>query len=298
MDLDDLRIFRSVVQEGGITRAAERLNRVQSNVTTRVRQLEEDLGVDLFIREGKRMHLSPNGKVLLDYADRLLDLAQEARDAVHDGTPRGPFRLGAMESTAAIRLPAPLSEFHQRYPEVKLDLYTAMIQKLAARVLTGELDAALVAGPIGDEFDKVTVYDEELVLVAEAGHPPIRTPRDVKSRSVLAFETGCPYRLRMQQWFARSDALPERIIEMSSWHAIVGCAAARMGIAVLPKMVLSTFPKSNFLSIHSLPAELSHASTALITRKGARSSTAAALLSVLTGSASNSQPPKPRGKKR
>jgi DNA-binding transcriptional LysR family regulator len=288
MDLDDLRIFRSVVQEGGITRAAERLNRVQSNVTTRVRQLEQDLGVDLFIREGKRMHLSPNGKVLLDYADRLLDLAQEARDAVHDGTPRGPFRLGAMESTAAIRLPAPLSEFHQRYPEVKLDLYTAMIQKLAARVLTGELDAALVAGPIGEEFDKVTVYDEELVLVAEAGHPPIRTPRDVKLRSVLAFETGCPYRLRMQQWFARSDALPERIIEMSSWHAIVGCAAARMGIAVLPKMVLSTFPKSNFLSTHSLPAELNHASTAFITRKGARSSTAAALLSILTGSDSSS----------
>ena len=96
MDLEDLRIFRSVVQEGGITRAAERLNRVQSNVTTRVRQLEQDLGVDLFIREGKKLHLSPNGKVLLDYADRLLDLAQEARDAVHDGAPRGPLRLARL----------------------------------------------------------------------------------------------------------------------------------------------------------------------------------------------------------
>src|SRR5262249_3417257 len=77
MDVADLRIFRSVVEEGGITRAAEKLNRVQSNVTTRVRQLEEDLGVNLFIREGKRLHLSPTGKLLLEYADRLLDLAQQ-----------------------------------------------------------------------------------------------------------------------------------------------------------------------------------------------------------------------------
>ena len=101
MDLADLHIFRSVVQAGGVTRAAEKLNRVQSNVTTRVRQLEADLGVQLFIREGKKLHLSPEGKLLLDYADRLLDLAQEAREALHDAKPRGLLRLGTMESTAA-----------------------------------------------------------------------------------------------------------------------------------------------------------------------------------------------------
>src|SRR3984893_4980535 len=111
MDLSDLRIFSAVVRHGGVTRAAERLHRVQSNVTTRIRQLEEDLSVALFIREGKRMHLSPAGQVLLDYADRLLDLATEARDAVQDAKPRGLFRLGAMESTAAVHLPAPLSEY-------------------------------------------------------------------------------------------------------------------------------------------------------------------------------------------
>src|SRR5881394_3795651 len=103
MDLADLQIFRSVVHAGGITRAAEQLHRVQSNVTTRVRQLEAELGVDLFIREGKRLHL--------DYADRLLDLAQEAREALHDDMPRGLLRLGAMESTASVRLPVPMNEY-------------------------------------------------------------------------------------------------------------------------------------------------------------------------------------------
>src|SRR5262249_23496258 len=98
MNFTDLQVFRAVVREGGVTRAGQHLNRVQSNVTTRVRQLERELGVKLFIREGKRLHLSPTGTILLDYAERLLDLAQEARDAVHDGEPRGPLRLGAMES--------------------------------------------------------------------------------------------------------------------------------------------------------------------------------------------------------
>ncbi|HEX2351547.1 MAG TPA: LysR family transcriptional regulator, partial [Xanthobacteraceae bacterium] len=111
MDLTDLHIFRSVVQAGGVTRAAEKLNRVQSNVTTRVRQLETDLGVELFVREGKRLHLSSAGKLLLDYADRLIDLAQEAREAVHDAKPRGLLRLGTGESTAAMRLPVPMNEY-------------------------------------------------------------------------------------------------------------------------------------------------------------------------------------------
>src|ERR1700739_1689943 len=102
MDLSDLRIFTTVVREGGITRAAERLNRVQSNVTTRIRQLEEDLDVSPLIREGKRLHLAPPGQALLGYAERLLALADEARAALKDPRPRGVFRLGAMESTAAI----------------------------------------------------------------------------------------------------------------------------------------------------------------------------------------------------
>src|SRR5258708_9628396 len=101
MDLSDLEICRAVVRKGGVTKAAESLHRVQSNVTTRVRQLEADLGVALFIREGKRLHLSPAGQILLDYANRLLELAMAARDAVQDAKPRGLFRLGAMESTAA-----------------------------------------------------------------------------------------------------------------------------------------------------------------------------------------------------
>jgi DNA-binding transcriptional LysR family regulator len=282
MELADLRIFRSVVQEGGVTRAAEKLNRVQSNVTTRVRQLEADLGVQLFIREGKKLHLSPEGKLLLDYADRLLDLAQEARDALQDAKPRGRLRLGSMESTASVRLPVPMNEYLLRHPEVSLELRIGTPQELAPAVRAGELDAALISEPVADApFEKIPLYDEELVIIAAANHPPIKSPKDVNGRPVLAFETGCSYRQRMENWFAASGEMFDHIIETSSYHAILGCAVAGMGISMVPRMVLKTFPDMNLLSIHPVPKQFGKAPTVLIRRKGPASPKVTALIDVL-----------------
>jgi DNA-binding transcriptional LysR family regulator len=290
MDLTELRIFRAVAREGGVTRAAESLHRVQSNVTTRVRQLEEDLGVQLFIRSGKRLHLAPAGHVLLGYADRLLELAQEARDAVQDAKPRGLFRLGAMESTAAVRLPGPLTDYHRRHPEVALELRTGNPQQLATAILAGELDAALAAEPLADApFEKVPAYEEDLVIVASAGHPPIG-PRDDTPRTIIAFEQGCPHRKRLEEWFARRGVMPERTIEMSSYHAMLGCIVVGMGISLLPRSVLTTFPESKRLSIHALPSGHDRAQTVLFWRKGANSPKIDALVEVLKGADARSRP--------
>src|SRR5215510_4056433 len=92
IDLVALEIFKAVADHGGITRAAARLHRVQSNVTTRVKQLEARLGTPLFLRRKRRLVLSPEGRVLLAYAERLLDLSSEAESALRDGAaPAGPF---------------------------------------------------------------------------------------------------------------------------------------------------------------------------------------------------------------
>jgi DNA-binding transcriptional LysR family regulator len=299
MELSDLRIFRTVVRAGGVTRAASQLHRVQSNVTTRIRQLEDELGVPLFLRQGKRLHLSPAGMVLRDYADRLLDLAREAQDALHDTTPRGVLHLGAMESTAAVRLPAPLSEYHRRYPEVILELRTGNPRALATAVLAGELEAALVAEPMPDaSFQKVPVFDEELVIVAQAGHPRIKSADDLETRTMLAFEPGCPHRKRLEDWFARQRQLPERTVEMSSYHALLGCAVAGMGIALMPRSVLTTFPEAKRLSVHSLPPGENVAQTAMIWRRGAQSPKIDALVKILLERGSPRRISRDRGKKR
>ncbi|MEM7442424.1 MAG: LysR substrate-binding domain-containing protein [Pseudomonadota bacterium] len=281
MDLSDLRIFRAVVEEGGVTKAAVRLHRVQSNVTTRVRQLEDDLGVRLFLREGKKMHLAPAGQVLLDYTEKLLSMADEAREAVRDPRPRGLFRLGSMESTAAVRLPGPLSEYHRRFPDVRLELSTGNPEQLSARLLAGDLDAALVAEPIADApFDKAPAFEEELAIVAAAHHPPIGAGTDVPP-AVIAFEAGCPHRKRLEAWYADRGAAFERVIEMTSYHAMLGCVVAGMGIALLPKSVLATFPEAKRLVVYDLPAGQDRARTVLIWRKGGDAPKIAALLEVL-----------------
>ena len=196
---------------------------MQSNVTTRIHQLEQDLGVSLFIRQGKRLHLTPAGHLLVDYADRLLALADDARNAVQDSSPRGLFRLGAMESTAAIRLPKTLAEFHRRYPEVTLQLRTGHSPQLASAILAGELDAAVVAEPIAEgQFEKVPAFIEKLVIVAAAGHPPIGKSSAIP-RTIIAFEQGCAYRKRLEDWYAARGAMPEHAIELNS---ITRCLAA------------------------------------------------------------------------
>jgi DNA-binding transcriptional LysR family regulator len=286
MDLSDLTIFSAVVREGGVTRAAERLHRVQSNVTTRIRQLEEDLGVALFVREGKRLHLAPAGQVLLDYADRLLALAGEARGAVQDARPRGTFRLGAMESTAAVRLPALLSEYHRRHPGVVLELRTGNPLVLGSAILAGELDAALVAEPIADTpFAKMFAFDEELVIVAPANHPPIGG-KGILPRTIIVFEHGCPHRKRLEDWYANRQQMPERTIELASYHAMLGCIVAGMGISLIPSSVLTTFPERRRLSVHRLASKENRAQTVLIWRKGAGSANVGALREILRGQAS------------
>ena len=97
-------------------RAARKLHRVQSNVTTRIQQLEASVGVQLFHRDSQRLHLSPSGELLLAYADRLMRLSEEARNAVAGGRAAGVLRLGALESTTASRLPKVLAAFHARIP--------------------------------------------------------------------------------------------------------------------------------------------------------------------------------------
>ena len=109
MEFSQLRIFQAVAESGSIARAAERLNRVPSNLSTRLRQLEEQLGVDLFLRERQRLQLSASGKVLLGYAERLFALQAEAEAAIKVGEPAGDFLIGSMYSTAAIHLPPMLA---------------------------------------------------------------------------------------------------------------------------------------------------------------------------------------------
>ena len=269
LDLQALRIFKEVADLGSVTRAAAQLHYVQSNVTTRLRQLEAELGTPLFHRIGGRLVITPAGRTLSGYAERLLRLAQEARSSVvADGAPRGPLAIGSMETTAAARLPRRLAEFHRRYPDVELGIETGPTAHLVQRVLDGALDAALVGGRIEHAaLDGRAVFDEELVLITRHGHPPVLRPADVGTTTLLGFRAGCSYRRALDAWLASGGVVARRTVEYGTFEGIVGCVAAGMGISLMPRVLIEQRGLADSVGVHALPARHARMQTTMIWRR-------------------------------
>lgn len=281
MNLSDLLIFKTVAEEGGILRAARKLHRVQSSVTTRIKQLETSIGVQLFFRERQRLVLSPSGESLLVYADKLLRLADEARIAVSGQSPSGVLRLGALESTSASRLPKVLARFHSSFPNVGVELQTGTNDALTAAVQNRRLDAAFVAEAPGDEaLTALPLFREKLVLISPLDHRQVTAPRDVRDDSVIAFPNGCAYRRVLERWLGRKSLATIRVLELGSYHAIVACVASGTGIALVPEAVLDVV-NTDEVARHPLPAVLAEAITSLIWRTAEASPSVSALQMLL-----------------
>jgi len=273
MNLSDLRVFKAVVECGGVTKAAARVHRVQSNLTARIKHLEEDLGQQLFDRAGRRMVLTPEGRRLYASADRLLTLADEVRrEMVEDGV-SGVVRIGSMESTAATRLPALLAEFHSRHHGAQLELSTGTARALTDRLIAGEIDIAFAAGDVAHQaLEAVPVFNEELVLVL----PPGKDKLDMAAASMVSFTTGCAYRRVAEGWFRERGGQVRRVVELASYHAILACVAAGVGCAILPRSLLAIYPQRDLLRTQSLPKENSAQTTWMVTRKPSPSPSVAA----------------------
>ncbi|MFT6905789.1 MAG: DNA-binding transcriptional LysR family regulator [Oleiphilaceae bacterium] len=265
MELADLTVFREVALSGGITYAAKKLHRVPSNVTTRIQKLEEELGQALFIREKNRLTISNAGKMLLIYADEILALVQSAKDQLQDSEPSGSLRIGSMEAVAATRLVKPLQYFHMQYPKVTLQVKASPTGVLLEDVVQGNVDLALVADPANDPRLYISpVFEERLVMVSSLGHKKILKPSDLGiSPSILGFNHRCAYRNRLLDWFKAGDCIPN-IIEMNSYHVLLSCAAAGMGVGMVPIELLKTYPFAESIRVHDLPEKWSRTTTALI----------------------------------
>lgn len=269
MEFSQLRIFQAVAEEGSITRAAERLHRVPSNLSTRLKQLEEQLGVELFVRERQRLQLSPAGKVLLDYTGKLFALRDQASAAVMGGQPAGDFVLGTLYSTAAIHLPALLARYHKQYPAVNLQVQSGPSGELLEGLVSGRLDAALVDGPPQlAGIDGVPLCDERLVLISEADHPPIRSAKDVEGRAVFTFRHGCAYRARLEAWFVHYQAAMGRAMEIESYQGMLACVIAGSGVALMSESMLASLPGRESVAVHPLAEPFASATTWLMWRKG------------------------------
>jgi DNA-binding transcriptional LysR family regulator len=274
MELSDLVTFSAVARLGGITRAADELNTVQSNVTQRVKALEAEIGTALFERHSRGMTLTGAGRRLLPYAQRMAALSREAVLAARDdGEPKGPLSIGSMETTAAVRLPALLAAFHRRYPAVRLTLRTAPTADLVAAVLDGTLDGAFVAGPIEHaELLSTLAFREELVLVTArrwTSLAALRAGTPESGPTALVFRTGCTYRQRLEQVFSEFGWPSAARFELGTLDGMIGCVAADMGVTLLPRAVVERDHVNRDISIHALGPSQSRVDTLFIQRRSA-----------------------------
>ena len=271
MELSDLVTFSTVARLGGITRAADELNTVQSNVTQRVKALETEIGTALFERHSRGMTLTGAGRRLLPYAQRMAALSREAVLAARDdGEPKGPLSIGSMETTAAVRLPSLLAEFHRRFPAVRLSLRTSPTADLVAAVLDGSLDGAFVAGPIDHaDLSSTIAFREELVLVTSrrwANLAALRAGTPGSGPTALVFRTGCSYRQRLEQVFSEFGWPSSARFELGTLDGMIGCVAADMGVTLLPRAVVG---KNETVNVHKLKAAQSGVDTLFIQRRSA-----------------------------
>lgn len=284
MEYADLRILEAVARHGSMNRAAVELHMVQSNVTARIRALEEQLGTELFQRNSRGVVLTAAGQRLLPYASRVGALLKEAREAARDdGTPRGPLHIGTLETTAALRLPAALSAYTQAYPDVALSLITGTSGSLIEDVVERRLDGAFVAAPVQHaDLTEEVMLREELMLVTA---PAFRNMDDLAKRrdlKIIVFRRGCSYRQRLENILAQRGIQTAQPLEFGSLDAIIGCVAAGVGVTLLPKAVVLPALRDGRVMAHELPPEQARVDTLFIRRKDTHlTSTLAAFLDIV-----------------
>ena len=268
MDVIDLKVVEAVARHGSMNKAAAELNTVQSNVSSRVRALEDQLGVPLFQRSARGVVLTPAGRRLLPYAARLARLLSDASAAARDdGKPGGLMDIGTLETTLALRLPLLIARFAKAYPEVRPLVRTGTTSSLIRDVIDGKLEGAFAAGPVSHpELQAETVFHEELVLMTS---PAVRTldalgaTLDLKT---VVFRAGCSYRQRLDAYLASVGLVAQEPLEFGSIDAIIACVSAGVGISLLPRGVVARARQEGLVGVHEIPPAFSHVETVFVRR--------------------------------
>jgi DNA-binding transcriptional LysR family regulator len=228
MELLALKTLKTVVDEGGIKPAAQKLFTVPSNITSRIQKLEHELDTKVFQLVGRKLELTPQGQKLYDYASQMLHLEQQARHAVVQHQGHYFIRVGMPETFAAIHIPLVLQRLKQSYPEIHPRIYTDTSERLLADVLANKIDCGLLGNaPQQDDLEVIPVVREELVIV---------TPKDGDFQDqLLVREDGCGYRKHAIIWQQENGRGGDELMVISSSEGLLGCVAAGLGYTLIAK---------------------------------------------------------------
>ncbi|CUU49273.1 LysR family transcriptional regulator [Clostridium beijerinckii] len=248
MEINDLRIFQIVAYEKSISKAALRLGYAQSNITARIKLLENKLNTTLFIRNNKGTVITPNGEKLLKYADKILELIDEVNNEFLTSKISSTIKIGATQTISASILPKLFYLFHEKNPQVSLTLKTETQKNLLDMILKNELDGAFISDEItSSKIRKVITFKERLALVSSIS---IDSINDLQAPIIVNSDADCPYRKLLQKWLSyNNNSKGAAIIEFDSLESILRGIDEGLGISLLPKSIL---PKNHNFFIYDL----------------------------------------------
>lgn len=276
MDSADLKVFEAVARLGAMNRAATELNTVQSNVTGRIRSLENELGQPLFERHGRGVSLTAAGRRLLPYAATVGHLLADARRCVtDDGAPKGLLRVGSLETTAFSRLSPTLANYAAVHAGVDLVLKIGTTGELLDQVVARKLDGAFVCGAVTHpDITAELIFEEEAVVIAPPDIPGFDTRPLGNDVTVLVKREGCFYRNNLEELLARRGVAPTRLLEFGTLDAILTGVAAGLGITLMPRSVAELAARQHRFVATTLPAAEARVETNFIRRTDAYVSSA------------------------
>jgi len=241
MDLLQLEHFLAVVEERTFTRAAERVCRTQPAVSQSIKKLEEEVGAPLFARDVHEVSLTETGRVLADYARRMVDLRNAALRQVSElkTLKAGTLAIAAHESAAVYLLPAPLRSYLERFPDIKVGIYRSRLNEIPRQVLDREVDVGFVKEePAFHDLQWAEVHTDEMILVAAPAHP-LASRADVRVRE-LGSEHFVLHHLRsatadtIQRLFEQHGTRCRIVAELWSFENIKSFVQEGVGMAIVP----------------------------------------------------------------
>lgn len=281
MDLAQLEVFLAVARERKFSRAAEKLFRTQSAVSQSIRKLEDDVGEPLFDRSSRDGQLTDAGRVLREYAERMLNLRADAKEALVElrELHKGKLAIAANEFTALYLLPL-LGEFRRLHPMIKITVQRALGSHIPGDVLRHNSELGVLSyDPQDPKLHSIVVYEDELIFVVPPQHP-LAGARQVSIRqlgaeSFVAHIVTSPYREKVIQAFKRHKTPLNMEIELPTLQAIKRFVAMGNGVALVPEIsVENELARGELINISVRELKL-HRKLRMIYRKSASLSHAA-----------------------
>jgi DNA-binding transcriptional LysR family regulator len=267
--LPDVMVFLEVVRAGSLTRAAERLHTVQSNVSARIKKLETALGVSLLKRHARGIKPTPAGEATVAMAMRMDAVLEDLRFTFGQGTHGrvAKLRLGAIETVLAAHLPHKVAGFLQHYPHVDISIHTGSSANLLKQIRDGDLDVGFVSrAPKIPGLREYKVFTDELVIVAPAAIRSLALllADNGTGLKVLVQRLGCSYTERMLNVLSGKAPRAYRQLELGTLEGILGFVEAGLGFAAMPRSFINTLSVKRTVALLKLPSDVSKLETYLV----------------------------------